>query len=48
MSEQRVTIEIADHVADVALARPEKHNALDIPMFEGLVAEAVRYRQDRA
>ena len=37
MSEQRVTIEIADHVAVVTLSRPDKHNALDGPMFEGIL-----------
>ncbi len=40
MSEQRVTVEVADHVAVVTMTRPEKHNALDFPMFEGLVAAA--------
>jgi enoyl-CoA hydratase/carnithine racemase len=40
MSEQRVTIEVADHVAVVTLNRPDKHNALDGPMFEGIVAAA--------
>src|SRR3954447_10628988 len=38
---QRVTIEVADHVAVVTLNRPDKHNALDGPMFEG-IAEAAR------
>src|SRR5438105_4260977 len=32
MSEQRVRIEISDHVATVTLTRPEKHNALDLAM----------------
>ena len=36
MSEDRVRIEVADHVALVSLTRPEKHNALDIPMFEAI------------
>jgi enoyl-CoA hydratase/carnithine racemase len=40
MSEQRVLIEIADHVATVTLNRAEKHNALDAAMFEGIVAAA--------
>ncbi|MHB8695078.1 MAG: crotonase/enoyl-CoA hydratase family protein [Solirubrobacteraceae bacterium] len=39
-TEQRVRISIEDHVAIVTLARPEKHNALDIPMFEGIAAAA--------
>jgi enoyl-CoA hydratase/carnithine racemase len=40
--EQRVRIEIADHVAVVTLTRPEKHNALDVPMFEAILAAAGR------
>jgi enoyl-CoA hydratase/carnithine racemase len=40
--EQRVAIEIADHVAVVTLTRPEKHNALDIAMFEAIGAAAER------
>ncbi|MBV8997802.1 MAG: crotonase/enoyl-CoA hydratase family protein [Solirubrobacterales bacterium] len=39
---ERVVIEIADHVAVVTLARPEKHNALDIAMFEAIAAAAER------
>jgi enoyl-CoA hydratase/carnithine racemase len=42
MSSERVAIEIADHVATVTLTRPEKHNALDIPMFEAIIAAAER------
>ena len=45
MSEERVRIEISDHVAVVTLARADKHNALDIPMFEGLVGAAGRLRK---
>jgi enoyl-CoA hydratase/carnithine racemase len=40
VTEQRVTVEVRDHVATVTLARPEKHNALDLPMFEAIVAAA--------
>jgi enoyl-CoA hydratase/carnithine racemase len=40
MSEQRVTIAVDDHVAVVTLNRPDKHNALDGPMFEGILAAA--------
>ena len=36
MSEQRVRIEVADHVATVTLSRPDKHNALDGAMFQGI------------
>jgi enoyl-CoA hydratase/carnithine racemase len=42
MSEERVRTEIADHVAMVTMVRGDKHNALDIPMFEGLVQAAAR------
>ena len=35
----RVTIEVSDHVALVTLNRPEKHNALDGAMFEGIVGQ---------
>jgi enoyl-CoA hydratase/carnithine racemase len=38
----RVTIEISDHVAVVTLARPEKHNALDVAMFEAIIGAAER------
>ena len=40
MSSERVRIEVADHVATVTLARPGKHNALDIAMFDGIVGAA--------
>ncbi len=39
---ERVQIEVADHVAIVTLTRPEKHNALDLPMFDGIIAAAER------
>ncbi len=38
--EQRVGVVVADHVATVTLTRAEKHNALDIPMFEQIIAAA--------
>jgi enoyl-CoA hydratase/carnithine racemase len=40
MTEQRVRVDVADHVADVALTRPDKHNALDGAMFQGILAAA--------
>jgi enoyl-CoA hydratase/carnithine racemase len=40
MSEQRVRIDVEDHVAVVTLSRPEKHNALDAAMFEGILGAA--------
>jgi enoyl-CoA hydratase/carnithine racemase len=42
MSDDRVRIDIADHVAVVALTRAEKHNALDLAMFEAIVEAAER------
>ncbi|HEX8975953.1 MAG TPA: crotonase/enoyl-CoA hydratase family protein [Solirubrobacteraceae bacterium] len=45
-SEQRVRIEIADRVAVVTLTRPDKHNALDVPMFEGILAATERLRTE--
>lgn len=46
MSEPRVKIEISDHVAVVTLTRAEKHNALDLPMFEGIIAAAEQLGQE--
>jgi enoyl-CoA hydratase/carnithine racemase len=37
---ERVSIEVADHVATVTLTRPDKHNALDGAMFEGIIGAA--------
>jgi enoyl-CoA hydratase/carnithine racemase len=42
MSEDRVRIDVQDHVATVTLARPDKHNALDRAMFEAIIAAAER------
>jgi enoyl-CoA hydratase/carnithine racemase len=41
-TERRVAISIADHVATVTLTRPEKHNALDVAMFEAIGEAASR------
>jgi enoyl-CoA hydratase/carnithine racemase len=46
MSAERVKIEIANHVAVVTLSRPEKHNALDRPMFDAIVATTERLRSE--
>ena len=35
--QERVTIAVNNHVADVRLARPEKMNALDPAMFEAII-----------
>jgi enoyl-CoA hydratase/carnithine racemase len=42
MTEDRVRIEVADHVATATLVRADKHNALDRPMFEAIIAAAER------
>jgi enoyl-CoA hydratase/carnithine racemase len=46
MSEERVSVVIEGHVAVVTLTRPEKHNALDLPMFDAITAAAVRLRDE--
>lgn len=38
MAEERVEISIAEGVAEVALARPEKLNAMDTALFDALIA----------
>jgi enoyl-CoA hydratase/carnithine racemase len=43
---ERVRVEVSDHVALVTLARPEKHNALDLTMFDGITAAAERVRSE--
>jgi enoyl-CoA hydratase/carnithine racemase len=42
MSEERVRVEVADHVAVARLSRPEKHNALDVAMFDALIGACER------
>lgn len=47
MADQRVRIEVdATGVADVAMARADKMNALDTPMFEALIAAIAQLRAD--
>jgi enoyl-CoA hydratase/carnithine racemase len=41
-TQPRVAIEISEHVAVVTLSRPEKHNALDVAMFEAIAGAASR------
>lgn len=43
---ERIRVEIKDRVAHVELNRPEKMNALDASMFEGLLAAARRIEAD--
>ena len=46
--EQRVSISIADGVADVRLVRADKMNALDAAMFDALVAATERLSKEKA
>lgn len=46
-NDQRVSITIADGVADVRLARADKMNALDDPMFEAIIAAGERLKKER-
>jgi len=43
----RVRIDIHDEIATVSLTRPEKLNALDMPMFEAIAIAARRIKKDR-
>jgi enoyl-CoA hydratase/carnithine racemase len=44
----RVTVSVQDGVADVRLNRPEKLNALDLPMFQALVETGRALARDRS
>src|SRR5947209_17897630 len=44
MSEDRVRIDVEDHVAVVTLTRGDKHNALDLAMFEAIIGAASQLR----
>ncbi len=49
MSEiKRVVVEIKDQIAHVCLARPEKHNALDMVMFETIVKTIKTLKKNRS
>lgn len=41
-----VTVSVTDHIADVRLNRPEKMNALSVPMFEAIRAAAEQVMKD--
>jgi enoyl-CoA hydratase/carnithine racemase len=45
MSAERAKVAVQDHVAEVMLTRPEKHNALDVAMFEAILAAAGKIRR---
>jgi enoyl-CoA hydratase/carnithine racemase len=42
----RVTVDIQNHIAEVTLNRPEKHNAVDLAMFEALIEAGEALAQD--
>ena len=44
----RVQISIENHVAEVLLDRPEKHNAIDLQMFDDLAAAATDLSGERS
>ena len=46
MDQERVRVELADHVGTVTLARPAKHNALDQRMFAAIL-EAAEWARDQ-
>ena len=43
---ERVLLEIRDHIATVTLNRPDQRNALDIGMFDGIVAAAAAIAEE--
>lgn len=45
---ERVKVSVEKHVASVMLNRPEKHNALDLDMFEALAEAGQQLTRDRA
>jgi enoyl-CoA hydratase/carnithine racemase len=46
MSSERVRVEVSDHIATVTLTRPDKHNALDLAMFEGIIDAAAQVSEE--
>ena len=42
MSDDRVQIQVEDHVAEVAMVRSDKHNALDGDMFEAIADRRIK------
>lgn len=43
----RVLVDVRDGIATVSLNRPDKHNALDLPMFDAIVDAAAGLRKRR-
>ncbi len=48
MVSERVRVTIEGHVATVGLSRPDKHNALDLEMFEAIIAAIEQLRATAA
>lgn len=46
MSEERIRIDVADHVATATMVRSDKHNALDRAMFDALHGAIDRLREE--
>ncbi len=44
----RININIVDNIAHLQLARPKKHNALDIDMFDAIVGAIKQLKKDRS
>ncbi|HTW11152.1 MAG TPA: crotonase/enoyl-CoA hydratase family protein [Solirubrobacteraceae bacterium] len=44
-SAERVSVEVDGHVAVVTLRRADKHNALDLPMFDAIITAAERVQE---
>jgi enoyl-CoA hydratase/carnithine racemase len=42
----RLSVDVSDHVAIVRLNRPEKHNAVDLEMFEAIIETATKLAND--
>ncbi|NVB37714.1 crotonase/enoyl-CoA hydratase family protein [Pseudenhygromyxa sp. WMMC2535] len=43
---ERVTYSVEDGIAEIRLNRPDKHNGLDLAMFEGIVAAGERAKTE--
>jgi enoyl-CoA hydratase/carnithine racemase len=46
--QDRIRLNVENKVAHVELNRPDKHNALDLPMFEAIAAMQKKLRKNRA
>ncbi len=48
MSDDLVTFELADGIADIRFNRPDKHNSLTLEMFHAIAAAGARLREEPA